>query len=528
MAASAARSPISRVLTLLLVIVAGGLLLFARGMDRDLNHDEHQFLAPGALLQRQGAVPYRDYPMFHVPNLTYIYGSLLQFTDHYVLAAKSLSVIASLIVLGVIAVRVARTNSFGSAAWGAPMIVCVVALLLTDPLFLWTQGKTWNHELPTMFLVVAFLCQIVAIQQNSVLFSAFAGFLVSLSIGTRMTVLPAVIPFGASFFLVPNATAARRFALLGAFILAGIIGATPSIFSFLSNPDAFLFCNLECPRLRLADLTDSRAAETATWWRKLRYFVKEIVLIGRRDGEFRGSLLLFFAFGALSIPVAWRWLRDRTSGGALDLRRFPAAFAAVLVFFVALGAAFPLRYQYQHWFIVVPFLALAIAEALPFVPPGARSWKGWGVAALAVASVVMNGWVYAEPLRHTFTPSEWFGVRLHEYAVSTRAHIPEGKVLTLAPTYPIEAGLPTYPEFAIGPFAWRLAHLVDPEVRRRFHVIAPADLEEFLAKDPPAAILTGVEEDDLEAPLIDYAKAHGYQQVKLKKRRDLWVRPKGD
>lgn len=528
MAASAARSPILRILALLIVLVGGGLLLFARGMDRDLNHDEHQFLAPGALLQRQGAVPYRDYPMFHVPNLTYIYGSLLQFTDYYVLAAKMLSVVASIVVLGVIATRSVRSNPFGSSRWAAPIAIAIAALLLTDPLFLWTSGKTWNHEIPTMFLMVAFLCQIATVQRNSVALSICSGFFVSLAIGTRLTVLPAIIPFAASFFFVPNASVSRRFALFGAFALAGVVGAAPSILSFLTSRDAFLFSNLECPRLRLVDVDDSRAAETATWWRKVRYFVKEIVLPGRKDDAFRGSILLFLAFGALSIPMAWRWFRDRPTVGAFDIRRFPAAFAAALVPFVALGCALPTRYQYQHWFIVVPFLALAVAEAVPFVTAGAKSWRAWALSILAVTSIAMNGRVYAEPLRHVFNPDEWFGIRLHQYAVSVKSHIPHGKVLTLAPTYPIEAGLPTYPEFAIGPFAWRLAHLVDPELRKRFHLVAPADLEEFLSKDPPAAILTGVEEDELEVPLIEYAKAHAYQQVKLKKKRDLWVRPAGN
>lgn len=527
MAAAAARSPIFRILTLLLVIVAGGLLLFARGMDRDLNHDEHQFLAPGALLQRQGAVPYRDFPMFHVPNLTYIYGSLLRFTDHYVLAAKIVSVLASIIVIAVIATRAARRNPFGSVAWSAPLTVAVVALIVTDPLFLWTSGKTWNHELPAMFLIVGFLCQVGAVQRNSLLFSALSGFLVSLAIGTRSTILPAAIPFIASFFFIGNASVSRRFALLGAFALAGIVGAAPSLYSLATSRDAFLFCNIECPRLRLADLGDSRAAETATWWRKIRYFVKEVILIGQKDGEFRGSLLLFLAFAGLSIPVAWRWLRERTADGKFDLRRFPAAFAAVLVVFVALGCALPIRYQYQHWFILAPFLALAVAEALPFAAPGAKSWKGWGLAILAAASVVMNGRAYSEPTANAFDPDEWFGVRVHEYAACIKTHVPHGKVLTLAPAFAIEAGLPTYPEFAIGPFAWRLAHLVEPEIRKRFHIVAPVDLEEFLAKEPPAAILTGVEEEDLEVPLIEYAKAHGYERVQLKKNRELWVKPAG-
>lgn len=526
MAVSATRSPTFRIVFLLLVIAAGGLLLFARGMDRDLNHDEHQFLAPGALLQRQGVVPYRDYPMFHLPNLTYIYGSLLRFTDHYVLAAKLVSIVASLVVLAIVAARIARNKPFGAASWCVPLIVAVAALLLTDPLFLWTSGKTWNHEVPVMLLVVAFLCQVGAVQRNSLLLSVLSGFLVSLSIGTRSTVLPVVIPFAASFLLVPEASARRRSALFGAFLLAGLVGAAPSLYSYLTSRDAFLFCNLECPRLRLADLEDIRAAETATWWRKIRYFVKEVLLPGRRDGEFRGSLLLFIAFGISSIPVVWRWFRDRRATGAFDLRRFPATFSAILVPFVAFGCALPTRYQYQHWFIVVPFLALAIAEALPFVKPGANSWKGWSFLILAAASVVMNGHAYIEPLPRAFSSNEWFGNRFHDYAAINLSQITDGKLLTLAPAYAIEAGVPTYPEFAIGPFAWRLAHLVHPETRKRFHVVAPADLEEFLAKEPPAAILTGVEEDELEAPLIDYATAHGYQRMTLKKNRDLWMAPK--
>lgn len=50
------------------LIVLAAFLLFARAVERDLNHDEHQFLAPSALLTT-GTRPYRDYPLFHLPNL---------------------------------------------------------------------------------------------------------------------------------------------------------------------------------------------------------------------------------------------------------------------------------------------------------------------------------------------------------------------------------------------------------------------------------------------------------------------------
>jgi hypothetical protein len=488
-------------------------------MDRDLNHDEHQFLAPGALLIRQGALPYRDYPLFHLPNLTYIYGSLLRVTNHYILGAKVLSVLSSFAVLAVILTRAARRSPFGSAAWTVSIGAALALLLITDPLFLWTSGKTWNHELPTMFLVVGYLCQVAAVQQNSVLFSGLAGFMLSLAIGTRLTILPAVAPFLASFLFIPGVTATRRLTHLAAFSGAGIVAAAPTLLSFFTSREAFLFGNFECPRLRLLDLSDSRAADTVTWWRKVRYFVKEIILLGRKDDQFRGSLLTVLPFAALSVPIACRWFRSR------DLSRFPAAFSTALVAFLALGCALPTRYQYQHWFIIVPFMILAVAECLQFASIGVKSWKPWALSLLAIASLVMNGRAYAEPLTFLFRPNEWYPVRLHTYGKEISSHVPHGPILTLAPAYVDESGLTTYPAFATGPFAWRVAHLVPPEKRKRFHVIAPADLESFLANKPPAAILTGVEEDELEVPLIAYANAHGYQRVRLKKKRDLWLKP---
>ena len=53
------------VLALLLVLVWG------LNMRRGLNHDEHQFVASGALIARDGLLPYRDFPYFHVPTLSF-------------------------------------------------------------------------------------------------------------------------------------------------------------------------------------------------------------------------------------------------------------------------------------------------------------------------------------------------------------------------------------------------------------------------------------------------------------------------
>ena len=83
-------------------------------------------------------------------------------------------------------------------------------------------------------------------------------------------------------------------------------------------------------------------------------------------------------------------------------------------------------------------------------------------------------------------------------------------VATLSPLYPLQAGLPLYPEFATGPFAWRVAGVISPELRASYVMAGPGDLARLFAARPPAAILTGFD-PVLEAPLEDYARGHGYR-----------------
>src|SRR3954465_2194995 len=75
-------------------LLVGG-LLFLAAMGRDLNHDEHQFIAPGVLISRGGLLPYRDFPIFHLPNLAFISAGLDRLTHQPVCSAKTLNALAS-------------------------------------------------------------------------------------------------------------------------------------------------------------------------------------------------------------------------------------------------------------------------------------------------------------------------------------------------------------------------------------------------------------------------------------------------
>ena len=102
----------------------------------------------------------------------------------------------------------------------------------------------------------------------------------------------------------------------------------------------------------------------------------------------------------------------------------------------------------------------------------------------------------------------------------------QGKVLTLAPLFPLEGGLEVYTEFATGPFAWRRAHLIPEQMRRKLGIVSEAELAALLDAEPPAAVLAGYENRfGLEEPLIEYAESSGYRAVELKHGGTLWVAP---
>src|SRR5258706_6665263 len=71
------------------------ILLLAASMTKELDHDEHQFVASGKLLADRFLLPYKDYPYFHVPNLVLIYAALFKVADYPLLVARLFSVVCA-------------------------------------------------------------------------------------------------------------------------------------------------------------------------------------------------------------------------------------------------------------------------------------------------------------------------------------------------------------------------------------------------------------------------------------------------
>ncbi len=497
--------------------VAGAFLLllaaffFLKAVNEGLNHDEQQFVAPPVLLAKSGALPYRDFALLHMPNLVFAYAALDHYTSWHFLVARLFNASCAWTIVALVFAGCHRLLSTYTPWPRLGLAVAFALLLCTSTLAIVTNGRTWNHDPALLPVVLAFFAYVIAARgKKASAWLAACGCLVGVAIGTRLTFAPIVAPFGLAVLLLPVSDWRQRMKLAAFFSLGVFIALLPAIYFLGTQPEQFLYGNVQSQRLRLIDPTDEWARKTATLWRKVRYFFKVVMA---RDWPLFGC---FFAVGVSGLVMHFReGRRSPVWSGALLL--------ALLLPFVFSGALAPTRFQHQHYYALTPFLVLATA----FGMSQWRAWSPWAagfVGLLAVCSVARAG----SEIVDFAVPREfarWVPVKVHRIGQDIARRTAGGRVLTLAPIHPLEGGARIYHELAVGPFAYRLAHLLPEEKRPRLRVCAPEDLPAVLAQEPPAAILLGAEDAKLETALRQYGELRGYVHVKSYGKLTLWIAP---
>lgn len=500
------------------LFVAIFVLLLGLNLRRELNHDEHQFIASAALIARAGLTPYADFPYFHVPLLSYLYSLLFGASDMLLLSSRVASVLAGwsslLLIFGIGWRRFAARPLW--TRWG--MAALAALWLLATPSFFYTSGRAWNHDLPMLLLLLAFSASSRALTgRGQMLWLAVTGSLAALAAVTRLSFAFMGLPLLAAAWLTPVPTPRQRVRNLAAFILAGAITTLAALAPTLRDLPAFFFGNVGYIQLNARYYTELAYGEAMALPAKFAAFGEELVTAPTN----------LLALTALAIGL-WPVRHLLRRGGAADAApRFRLLLLLALMLSTLPGAFGATPSQPQYFYPLFPLAILGIVEAFAVWPSmlqagGMFAYVLGGVTALLVAAPV-----YVVGQTVLWTPAEWLPGRVHAYGGLIGRLVGDGRVLTLAPIYPLEGGAAIYPEFATGPFAWRVAPLMTRSDRARFHVVGADDLATWLADAPPSAILTGVEDDDarLEAPLVDYAQAHRYVPAPLPDKSSLWLAP---
>ena len=493
--------------TVFLVVCAVALpFVLSLGMMKALSHDEHQHIAAGALVAREGLLPYRDFPHLHTPYLAFVYALLFRITDHLLLAARLFSVACATAMLGMIG-TVAHGLFRERGKWCAAG-VCAGAVLLcgTAGVFGITTGRAWNQEPALLFALLAFLAHAEGIARQRNGWFVVSGLLLGLSIGLRITYAPLAAPFGLALllYLPPPRWQPRVMLCFAAGLFIGTFGI---LCLFVEAPEQTFFGNFEFARLNVRYRYSSGAPRTVTVLRKVRYLWKEIL---RRE-------LPLMAACALPMLIS-RFAR--TTG---DRRRFEGGFVWLAMPFILMGSFAPTPLYPQYFYPLVPFLLLAALYSLASLPLD-TAWfrRSLAIGAVIVVISVATGNHAYSHLRDVRSPGEWIPLRVHARGERLRAKVPGGRVLTLAPLYPLEGGLSIYPSFSTGPFAWRLAPFVEPAKAARLGLMTPRTIASILDADAPSGILLNIE-PDREIALQLYAESHGYTATSDLDGGELWV-----
>lgn len=499
------------------ILSIAALGLFGRIMSYPVQHDEQIHVAAGALMSKYQL--YQDLGYNHLPNLPFLLNIIYSVTGtgHYLLAGRFAAVawwIAGCLAIGLIAHRYARNTA---------VTILAVLLLLTNVLYLGQAGVlVTNNFAPIPFALFGFYFFTRALEEtNRRFFRMFlAAACLSIAIGFKVNYIFLVPPFALAALLLPRESSPfRRLLDVGVPMLGGgIIGGLPTLYYLIGNPQSFLAHTMRyhtsAHRYYWATLDEPKVMNLAG---KIR-IAEEVWFSGT-------ALLTLCLIGFLA-------LLPRFTGGyhhRIDpSKRWPIFLAAALIVMGGLVSFLPTPSFAQYF---SPPIAFTIVLAAMLLGPAARKLATPLLLTVALLSLASGASRLALGVAAAAKPGKWEGIHLHKQArqvADSLDPVPhERKIATLSPIYALEAGFSIYPEFAAGPFLYRVADHLLPGDRRYFRTASPAKLMEFLETDPPLAIIAG-QEGQLDQGFYDYAAKHGYMlhQPAGKLPYQVFIKPK--
>jgi hypothetical protein len=494
-----------RITPLMVLLIGLAVLMTGHAMTKGMNHDEHQFVAPAVLMADDQLMPYRDFPLFHIPYVSYLYSVSYKIADDAFLGARLATAMFGWLAVALVAVYAWRALG-GYSRWGA---LALGLLLPFSTVFANASGRSWNHNVPAAFALGS-LWVLFAARSSKFRNTLFvvAGVLAGVAVGARLTYATFCGVLVIGVLMLRELTLGKR-AVGVAAVLAGLgLALLPVAWLAAHDPQAFWFCNFEFPRAVLRDPMQEHLLPTLTLLGKIGFILEKILL---RDIAIYG-LLVVIATGTLRRAVNERQLS------------WPVAVSLLALPFALLGCLTPPRYHDQHFFALPPFGVIAIATMLAEWPRSGIGRKRIMqlVIAVSLITVAAQARRYGH-LEDLFSPEDWEPAKVRRLGEKIAEETRPGRILTFAPIQVLEGARKIYPELATGLFAWRAAPLLTEAEREQTEIFGAADIEALVRDDPPAGVLVGFE-DKFDPVLSNYARRNGFLPVKMGE-VTLWVAP---
>jgi len=514
------------------------LVLLNRGVMAGISHDEYQFVAGGQLFRENRLLPYLDYPFLHMPYMPLINGVVLQFSQQDLLIARlfnELCIFISTLLIFILIIKLVKNiNRFLQISLG----ILAVLLFITDSSLVSMDGRALNHSIPILLgIAIMGIYWNISSSQSRRIHLLIIGLFAGLSIGIRLNYLVICAPVIFAILFDPQYKDHKEKIYSFAFFVSGLSAALiPAGILFLLAPKPFIYGNFHYIALNTVYRKNLDYVISMSLLDKFMFFHKEVL-------SNPANLLLYIGLIVLPVITYILWKRN------YDREAFFVVFIYMFAVVLLITAFAPTPLWPQYFFGPVPFLIFGLIFGSSVVFRSNRTlWLSSLLPILMVVLIFQHSLPSTFDLKNILHPEMWTTTKVHQLSIDIQANSgcqQKCKILTLVPILPMEAGLSSYPMFAVGSFSWRTAPILSKERRNEYRIISYDDLPEYLNNDPPAAILTGTEANfdgftkydpgGLDLPFIEYAKDNQYRPQKIISHLStqdldltLWVRENGD
>ena len=419
------------------------LIYLGRSVHWGFSHDENQFISAGQFLADHGLFPYVNYSYTHMPYGVFFYALTAKLSSYDYLAGRVLNSICWLVcsVLIVVIFRLfwKTKPSFAALIWE----FVLVYLFLNHPAMMLIAGEALNHSLASLFSLLALMFFILLMEgKYSSQWIAFGcGACICLAALIRFNYASLIVVLFILFLIykwVFNPPLILKTLLS---FSAGLFTASlPALVLIFRSPNAFYYGNIVYPRLN------------TIYYEQLLF--KSNMDLASKIGGFLSHILsspIDFILYVLLIGMgitSFIFLLRRIS--PMDLGKLALAGFAFTLFLTAFA---PTPTQQQYFFAPLPFLVVILA-IIGFEIYQKNKWTFY-LTVLVVLFALNPALKLANPLNdisYLSNPSQWTPLQVHAFGDEIKQYVPRGRILTLIPMIPLEAGDEAYPFAATGRF----------------------------------------------------------------------------
>jgi hypothetical protein len=480
-------------------------LIFSRMMNFELRRDEQLYIPPAALISNHRL--YSDFFYNHVPLSAwwfYLVKSVTGLQQVVISSRLAIFFVWIAFAIGLIAIGKALSNNRMAALLG-------MVFGLTNACLMNQTGMTAsNNFMPVVlaFLGLGMFVLATRSDERSFFLMLLSGFFLSLAAATKVSAIVFVPITAITTLLMPQhiRLTERVTRNVVPLALGGIIGAIPVLFYLFTRTDDFI-----------AQVIGFHTGPHQEYWmNRIATTDEQVAMALVSKLKMAASTWLTGNNLVILATIAALCIMMRKSLFAQTKQYRELTFLLICLVAAAGMGLVPSPGFPQYYVLVVAVLPLLFFALVNLV----HSDQTRKTELLLIgATVISLGLSAPRLLQHTTqfqNTKAWSGIQTHAFGQTIAGEIKkaklEGPVATFAPVYPLEGGLEVYPELATGPFAFRVASLLDKAQQLRLKTTSPEAISKLLTEKKPAAILVGLNEE-LEGPLEAFASENGYIPV---------------